>query len=43
MTTSHINVGHAPLFDGDGSNFDYWKTCIRIHLKANGWNTLESS
>jgi hypothetical protein len=34
MTTSHVNVGHAPFFDGDGSNFDYWKTCMRIHLKA---------
>jgi hypothetical protein len=34
MTTNHVNVGHAPFFDGDGSNFDYWKTCIRIHLKT---------
>jgi hypothetical protein len=34
MTTSHVNVGHALFFDGDGSNFDYWKTCMRIHLKA---------
>jgi hypothetical protein len=34
MTTSHVNVGHAPFFDGDGSNFDYWDTCMRIHLKA---------
>jgi hypothetical protein len=36
MVTSHVNVGHAPFFDGDGSNFDYWKTCMRIHLKAMG-------
>jgi hypothetical protein len=34
--TSHVNIGHAPFFDGDGSNFDYWKTCMRIHLKAMG-------
>jgi hypothetical protein len=34
MVTSHVNVGHALFFDGDGSNFDYWKTCMRIHLKA---------
>jgi hypothetical protein len=34
MATNHINVGHAPYFDGDESNFDYWKTCMRIHLKA---------
>jgi hypothetical protein len=25
MVTSHVNVG---------SNFDYWKTCMRIRLKA---------
>jgi hypothetical protein len=36
VVTSHINIGHAPFFDGDGSNFDYWKTCMRIHLKAMG-------
>jgi hypothetical protein len=34
MVTSHVNVGHALFFDGDGPNFDYWKTCMRIHLKA---------
>jgi hypothetical protein len=34
MVTSHVNVGHAPSFDGDGSNFDYWKTCMRIHIKT---------
>jgi hypothetical protein len=34
MATSHVNVGHAPSFDGDGSNFDYWKTCMRIHIKT---------
>jgi hypothetical protein len=36
MTTNHVNVGHMPFFDGDGSNFDYWKTYIRIYLKAMG-------
>jgi hypothetical protein len=34
MATNLVNVGHAPFFDGDGSNFDYWKTCMKIHLKA---------
>jgi hypothetical protein len=33
--TNNINVGHAPFFDG--SNYDYWKTCMMIHLKAIGW------
>jgi hypothetical protein len=32
MVTNHVNVCHAPFFDG--SNFDYWKTCMRIHLKV---------
>jgi hypothetical protein len=32
--TNHVNVGHAPYLDGVGSNFDYWKTCMRIHLKT---------
>jgi hypothetical protein len=44
MTTNHINVGHAPYFDGDGSNFNYWKTCMRIHLKAVGemlWKVVD--
>jgi hypothetical protein len=44
MATSHVNVGHAPFFDGDGSNFDYWKTCMRIHLKAIGgiiWKVVD--
>jgi hypothetical protein len=44
MTTSHVNVGHAPFFDGDGSNFDYWKTCMRIHLKTMGetlWKVVD--
>jgi hypothetical protein len=36
MGTNHVNVGHASYFDGDGLNFDYWKTCMRIHLKAMG-------
>jgi hypothetical protein len=36
MATSYVNVGHAPFFGGDGPNFDYWKTCMRIHLKAMG-------
>jgi hypothetical protein len=36
MVTNHVNVGHVPYFDGDGSKFDYWKTCLRIHLKAMG-------
>jgi hypothetical protein len=34
MATTHVNVGHALFFGGVGSNFDYWKTCMRIHLKA---------
>jgi hypothetical protein len=44
MVTSHVNAGHAPLFDGDGSNFDYSKTCMRIHLKAMGetlWKVVD--
>jgi hypothetical protein len=44
MMTNHVNVGHAPFFDGDGSNFDYWKTCMRIHLKAMGgiiWKVVD--
>jgi hypothetical protein len=42
--TYHVNVGHAPFFDGDGSNFDYWKTCMRIYLKAMGeiiWKVVD--
>jgi hypothetical protein len=44
MVTNHVNVGHAPFFNGDGSNFDYWKTCMRIHLKAMGgiiWKVVD--
>jgi hypothetical protein len=44
VATSHINIGHAPFFDGDGSNFYYWKTCMRIHLKAMGgiiWKVVD--
>jgi hypothetical protein len=44
MVTSHVNIGHAPFFDGGGSNFDYWKTCMRIHLKAMGgtlWKVVD--
>jgi hypothetical protein len=44
MVISHVNVGHAPFFDGDLSNFDYWKTCMRIHLKAMGgiiWKVVD--
>jgi hypothetical protein len=44
MVTNHINVGHALYFDGDGSNFDYWKTCMRIHLKPMGgliWKVVD--
>jgi hypothetical protein len=36
MMTNHVNVSLAPYFDGDGSNFYYWKTGMRIHLKAMG-------
>jgi hypothetical protein len=36
MATTHVNVGHAPFIDGDESNFNYWKTCMRIHPKAMG-------
>jgi hypothetical protein len=32
--TNHVNVGHAPFFYDDESNFDYWKICMRIHRKA---------
>jgi hypothetical protein len=45
MVTNHINVGHATYFDGNGSNFDYWKTCMRIHLKAMGgiiWKVVDN-
>jgi hypothetical protein len=44
MATSHVNVGHVPFFDGDESSFDYWKTCMRIHLKAMGrtlWKVVD--
>jgi hypothetical protein len=44
MVTSHVNVGHALFFDGDGSNFNYWKTFMRIHLKALGgtlWKVVD--
>jgi hypothetical protein len=44
MVTNLVNVGHAPFFDGDGSNFDYWKTCMRIHFKAIGgiiWKVVD--
>jgi hypothetical protein len=44
MATSHVNVGHAPFFDCDGSNFNYWKTCLWIHLKAMGgtlWKVVD--
>jgi hypothetical protein len=44
MTTSHVNIGHDPFFDGDGSNFYYWRTCMRIHLKAMGgtlWKVVD--
>jgi hypothetical protein len=36
MSSTHINVCHPPFVDG--SNCDYWKTCIRIHLKELGGN-----
>jgi hypothetical protein len=44
MMTSHVNVYHAQYYDGDGSNFDYWKTCMMIHLKAMGeiiWKVVD--
>jgi hypothetical protein len=44
VATSHVNVGHAPFFDGDEPNFNYWKTCMRIHLKAMGgtfWKVVD--
>jgi hypothetical protein len=44
MVTNHVNIGHVPYFDGDGSNFDYWKSCMRIHLKAMGgtiWKVID--
>jgi hypothetical protein len=44
MAINRVNVGHALFFDGDGSNFDYWKTCMRIHLKALGgtlWKVVD--
>jgi hypothetical protein len=36
MVTNHVNVGHAPFFDGGDTNFDYWKTFMRIYLKSMG-------
>jgi hypothetical protein len=42
MTSNHVNVGDTPFFDG--SNYDYWKTCMRIHLKATSeilWNIVD--
>jgi hypothetical protein len=44
MVATHVNVGHAPFFDGDGLNFDYRKTCMRIHPKAMGgtlWKVVD--
>jgi hypothetical protein len=44
MVTNQVNVGYAPYFNGDGSNFDYWKTWMRIHLKAMGgiiWKVVD--
>jgi hypothetical protein len=44
MMTNHVNIGHAPFFDGDDSNFDYWKTCMGIHLKPMGeiiWKVVD--
>jgi hypothetical protein len=44
MVTSHLNVGHALFFDSHGSNFDYLKTCMRIHLMAMGetlWKVVD--
>jgi heptaprenylglyceryl phosphate synthase len=42
MVTNHVNVSHPSFFDG--SNLDYWKTCMRIHLKAMGeilWKVVD--
>jgi hypothetical protein len=44
MATSYVNIGHALFFDGDGSNFDNWMTCMRIHLKEMGgtiWKVVD--
>jgi hypothetical protein len=44
MATNDINVSHVLYFKGDGSNFDYWKTCMRIHLKTMGeiiWKVVD--
>jgi hypothetical protein len=44
MATTHVNVGYAPYIDADVSNFDYWKTCMRTHLKAIGeiiWKVVD--
>jgi hypothetical protein len=44
MATNQVNVGHASFFDGDGSNFDYWKTCMRFHVTAMGgiiWKVVD--
>jgi hypothetical protein len=36
MSSTHINVAHPPFVNG--SNCDYWKTCMRIYLKTLGGN-----
>jgi hypothetical protein len=44
MVMNHVNVGHALFFDGDGSNFDSWKTCMMILLKGMGgviWKVVD--
>lgn len=38
MASNTVNVGHAPFFDGQ--DFDYWKTCMLIHLEAVGETVL---
>jgi hypothetical protein len=42
MMSNYGNVGHPPFFYD--SNFDYWKTSMRIHLKAmsgNLWKVVD--
>lgn len=39
MASNMVHVGHAPFFDGQ--DFDYWKTCMLIHLEAVGENVLK--
>jgi hypothetical protein len=32
MASDNVHVGKPPFFDG--TNYDYWKTTMMVHLKA---------